>query len=113
VARYRDVPTILEKFMEESGETQCWVSVNELRTHFDLDGFSSPEISGFLQRMYCGSSFTFPYRGERIEKVTLPKPHPSIVKRYLVTRRPQIRKGVLEFCEITSVIGDIQGARKG
>lgn len=113
MARYRDVPHILERFMEESGKMQCWVTVNELRTYFDLDEFSSPAISGFLQRIYCGPFFCFPYRVERIEKITLPKPHPRIVKKYLVTRRPQARKWDLEFREITSVIGDIQVAKKG
>jgi hypothetical protein len=113
MARYKDVPAILEKFMEESGETQCWVTVNELRTYFDLDEFSSPAISGFLQRIYCGPFFRFPYRVERIEKITLPRPHPRTVKRYLVTRRPQARKLDPEFREITSVVGDIQVARKG
>jgi hypothetical protein len=113
MARYRDVPAILETFMEESGETRCWVTVNELRAYFDLDEFSSPAISGFLQRIYCGPFFRFPYRVERIEKVTLPKPHPRIVKKYLVTRRLQARKRDPEFREIPSVARGIQAGKRG
>ena len=110
---HSDAPTILEKFMEDCGETQCWVTVNELRTYFDLDEFSSPAISGFLQRIYCGPFFRFPYRVERIEKVTLPKPHPRIVKKYLVKRRPQARKRDPEFREIPSFARDIQAGERG
>jgi hypothetical protein len=43
---------------------------------------------------------------ERIEKITLKKPHPRIVKRYLVTRRPQARTWDPETGEISSAPGD-------
>ena len=92
MARNRDVPGLLERFMEESGETQRWVTVNEFRTYFDLDEFSAPAISGFLQRIYHGSFFSCPYRVERIEKVIVQKRQRRIVKRYLVTKRPSARK---------------------
>ncbi len=113
MARSRDVPAILEQFMEESGQTQCWVTVNELRTYFDLDEFSSPAISGFLQRIYCGPFFRFPYRVERIEKITLPKPHPRTVKKYLVTRRPPVRKRDPDLPEIPILAGGIQAGERG
>jgi hypothetical protein len=92
MARNRDVPGLLERFMEESGETQRWITVNEFRTYFDLDEFSAPAISGFLQRIYHGSFFSCPYRVERIEKVIVQKRQRRIVKRYLVIRRPSARK---------------------
>lgn len=92
MARNRDVPDLLERFMEESGETRRWVTVNELRTYFHLDEFSAPAISGFLQRIYHGPFFTCPYRVERIEKITVQKPKKRIIKRYLVTRRPRARR---------------------
>jgi hypothetical protein len=92
MARNRDVPDLLERFMEESGETQRWVTVNEFRTYFHLDEFASPAISGFLQRIYQGPFFSCPYRVERIEKVTVQKPKHRIIKRYLVTRRPTARQ---------------------
>lgn len=92
MARNRDVPDLLERFMEESGETQCWVTVNEFRSYFNLDEFSAPAISGFLSRIYYSQFLSCPYRVERIEKVTVQKKQRIVVKRYLVTRRPQIRK---------------------
>jgi len=108
VVRYRDVPDLLERFFDESGETGCWVTVHELRAYLDLDEYASPAISGFLRRIYCGSFSSFPYRVERIEKITLKKPHPRIVKRYLVTRRPQARTWDPETGEISSAPGDMQ-----
>jgi hypothetical protein len=92
MARNRDVPDLLERFMEESGKTQRWVTVNEFRTYFDLDEFSSPAISGFLRRIYYGQFLSCPYRVERIEKVTVLKKQHRVVKRYLVRKRPPARK---------------------
>jgi len=113
MARNRDVPDLLERFMIESGETQRWVTVNEIRTYFNLDEFSAPPISGFLQRIYHGSFFSCPYRVERIEKITVQKRQRRVVKRYLVTRRPQARKRDLALHEITSVINDSHVAENG
>jgi hypothetical protein len=113
MARNRDVPNLLEKFMEESGETQRWVTVNEIRTYFNLDEFSAPPISGFLQRIYQGPFFSCPYRVERIERITVQKKQRRVVKRYLVTRRPQARKWNPALHGITSVINDSHVAEKG
>jgi hypothetical protein len=88
MARNRNVPELLERFMEESGETQRWVTVNEVRTYFHLDAFAAPAIAGLLQRIYQDSFFTYPYQVERIEKVTVEKPKHRIIKRYFVTMRP-------------------------
>jgi len=92
MARNRDVSDLLERFMDESGERQRWVTVNEVRTYFDLDEFSAPAIAGFLRRIYHGPFFSCPYRVERIEKVTVQNPHLRVVRRYLVTKRPPARK---------------------
>jgi hypothetical protein len=113
MARNRDVPNLLEKFMEESGETQRWVTVNEIRTYFNLDEFSAPPISGFLQRIYYGPFFSCPYRVERIERITVQKKQRRVVKRYLVTRRPQARKWNPALHGITSVINDSHLTEKG
>jgi hypothetical protein len=90
MARNRDLPDLLERFMEESGETQRWITVNEFRTYFHLNEFSAPAISGFLQRIYQGAFFSCPYRVERIEKIRIQKPKHRIIKRYLVIRRPHV-----------------------
>jgi hypothetical protein len=91
MARNGNVPELLERFMEQSGETRRWVTVREIRTYFDLGETASPAISGFLQRICPDPFFSFPYRVERIEKVVLSQPHRRVVKRYLVARRPQPR----------------------
>ena len=99
MARNREVPDLLERFMTESGETQRWVTVNEIRTYFNLDEFAAPPISGFLQRIYHGPFATCPYRVERIEKITVQNPHRRGIKRYLVVRRPAPRiKNQQENC---------------
>ena len=113
MARTRDVPDLLERFMIESGETQRWVTVNEIRTYFNLDEFFAPPISGFLQRIYHGSFFSCPYRVERIEKITVQKKQRRVVKRYLVTRRPQARRRDPALPEITAAIDDSHVAEKG
>jgi hypothetical protein len=113
MARNRDVPDLLERFMEDAGETERWVTVNEIRTYFNLDEFSAPPISGFLQRIYHGPFFSCPYRVKRIEKVTVKKKQRRVVKRYLVTTRPRARKRNPAFHGITSVINDSHMAEKG
>lgn len=92
MACYRDIPELLERLMEESGDAERWITVNEFRRHYDLDEFSSPAISGFLRKISQGPFFSFRYRVERIEKIKISKPHRRIIKRYLVTRRPRANK---------------------
>lgn len=111
MARNGNVPELLERFMEESGKTQCWITVNEIRTYFNLDEPASPAISGFLQRLHSAPFFSFPYRVERIEKTIMnARPHPRVIKRYLVVRRPaaQMKKpadtGIPETCGGAPVI---------
>ncbi|OPY48075.1 MAG: hypothetical protein A4E42_00188 [Methanoregulaceae archaeon PtaU1.Bin222] len=99
MARKENIPELLERFMDESGETQQWVTVNELRTRFSLDEFAAPAISGFLRRIYQGPFATCPYRVERIEKISVQNPHRRDIKRYLVVRRPVPRiKNLQENC---------------
>lgn len=94
MARNCTIPELLERFMEESGQTRRWVTVSEIRSYFDLDESSSPAISGFLQQNYSGTFLSFPYRVERIENVTVcARPHPRIIRKYLVARRPAARAG--------------------
>lgn len=92
MAYNRDIPELVERYLKESGGAPCWVTVNELRTYFDLDEYAAPAISGFLHRIYSGTFRSFPYRVERIEMISLPaEPHSRNVKRYLVIRRPSGR----------------------
>lgn len=92
MARNKEVPLLLERFMDESGEMQRWVTVNEVRTYFDLDEFSAPAIAGFLRRIYHGPFFSCQYRVQRIETVVVQTPQRRTIKRYLVVKRPPGRQ---------------------
>jgi hypothetical protein len=93
MARNADIPELLERFMEESGESRRWVTVHEIRAYFSLDMSASSAISGFLQRNYSGTYLSFPYRVERIERVSLDvRPHPRTIKKYLIAKRPGTRE---------------------
>jgi len=106
MARNGNVPELLERFMEESGETERWVTVNEFRTRFDLDESASPAISGFLRCIHQDPFFTFPWRVERIEKVAIFKPHadlssdtslPEDLRRSRDIQRPESVQPAREF----------------
>jgi hypothetical protein len=82
------IPELLEQFMEAGSLPERWITVRELRTHFDLDDTASPAISGFLRRIYHGPFFTCQYQVTRIERLIVKTPHTRMIKRYFVTRRP-------------------------
>ena len=88
MARNREVPELLEKFMAECGTSERWITVAEFRTYFALDEQYSSAISGFFRRIHQGSFFSCPYRVERIEKTSIETPQRRTIKRYLITRRP-------------------------
>jgi hypothetical protein len=92
MVRNGDVPELLETFMEACGEDERWVTVSEFRQYFHLDSVSSPAISGFFSRIYRGSFFSCPYRVERIERFCVKKPHHRTIKRYLIKRRPFLKR---------------------
>ncbi|MEN6443800.1 MAG: hypothetical protein WC391_03890 [Methanoregula sp.] len=82
------IPELLEQYMETGGNKEQWITVNDLRTFFHLDDTASPAISGFLRRINHGPFFTCQYRVIRIEKMIIDTPHPRMIKRYLIARRP-------------------------
>jgi hypothetical protein len=91
MARNREVPDLLERFMEQCGDTEHWMTVQEFRDHFQLDEIYAPAISGFLRRIYHGAFCSCHYRVERIEKVAVYTPHRRYIMRYLVKKRPEPR----------------------
>ncbi|HNX18549.1 MAG TPA: hypothetical protein PKM50_09530, partial [Methanoregula sp.] len=91
IARNREVPDLLEQYMEKSGETEQWITVQEFRAYFQLDEMYAPAISGFLRRIYHGPFFSCQYRVERIEKVLIHTPQRRYIIRYLVKKRPEPR----------------------
>jgi hypothetical protein len=91
MARNREIPELLEQYMEQFGETEQWITVQEFRTYFQLDEFSAPAIAGFLRRIYYSPFFSCHYRVERMEKIVVNTPQRRIIKRYLVKKRPESR----------------------
>lgn len=82
------VPDLLEQFMSAAGDKEQWITVKDIRTYFHLDDSASPQISGFLRRINHGPFSSCQYRVSRIEKMIVDTPHPRMIKRYLITRRP-------------------------
>ena len=84
----RAISELLEQFMESGGVPERWITVQDIRTHFNLNDTASPAISGFLRRIHQGPFFTCQCRVTRIERLIVKTPHTRMIKRYFVTRRP-------------------------
>ncbi|WAC05531.1 MAG: hypothetical protein OS112_02595 [Methanoregula sp.] len=92
MSRKSEIPVLLEQYMEHHGGSEQWITVKEFRTYFQLDEIFAPIISGFFCRLSQGSFLKCPYRVARIEKLIMTKPQRRMIKRYLITRRPEPRK---------------------
>ncbi|OPY36393.1 MAG: hypothetical protein A4E35_01932 [Methanoregula sp. PtaU1.Bin051] len=77
----------LSLLMEESGEKQRWITVEEFRGYFQLEKNTSPAIAGILRRMYRNPTFGCPYRVTRIEICKENAPPYRVFRRYLVQAR--------------------------
>jgi hypothetical protein len=82
-----EVAELLERYMEDTGRPEHWLTVKDLRTHFHLDESTGPAIAGFLGKIHHGSCFACRYRVQRIEKFRDAVPPYRIIKRYLVQKR--------------------------
>lgn len=90
--RNSDIPELFEKFMDDSGKPEQWITVQDFRTYFHLNTSRGPAISGFLHKIYHGAFFSCRYKVARIEKYRdTVAPYRSI-KRYLVIKRPHVRE---------------------
>jgi hypothetical protein len=49
---------LLEQYMVASGSAECWITVRELRSFFELDTSAGPAFSGFLQKIHDRQSFS-------------------------------------------------------
>jgi hypothetical protein len=90
--RHPEVTDLLEQYMEASGSTACWVTVRDIRAHFNLDESIAPALSGFLQKIYQGPYFTCQYKVTRIEKFQDSIPPYRTISKYLVQQRPVLKK---------------------
>jgi hypothetical protein len=87
-----EVSELLEKYMEECGRSEQWITVYDFRTYFHLEEFTAPTISGFLRRLHHNTRFSCRYRVEKIEEVKVSIPQSRMIKRYLVRKRTTGRK---------------------
>jgi len=83
-----NIPDLLNKYMECSGRSELWVTVQDIRTYFHLSESNGPAISGFLNKIHHGPFFTCRYKVSRIEKIRDTIPPYRVIKKYLVTERP-------------------------
>jgi hypothetical protein len=85
--KYMGIPELLEEYMQESGESQRWVTVREIRDRYALSSNRASTISGFLRRIERGPFFTFPYVVVRIKRSRRPPPDGRRQIRYLIKKR--------------------------
>jgi hypothetical protein len=87
VTSHPEFPELLEQYMETSGSAECWVTVRELRSFFQLDESAGPALSGFLHKIHHRPSFSSRYMVARMEKFTDIAPPYRIIKKYHVRVR--------------------------
>jgi hypothetical protein len=91
MARNKEIPDLLEQYMEQFGDTEHWITVQEFRDHFHLDELYAHTIAGFFRRIYNYPFFSCRYRVEKMEKVLIHTPQRRFIIRYLVKKRPESR----------------------
>lgn len=96
-----DISSLLEQYMGDTGRSDRWITVKDIRTHFQLPETNRPAISGFLHKIHTGPYFSCRYKVARIEKFRDPTPPYRIIMRYFVEERPAPRNtpatGAREF----------------
>ena len=85
--KYSGIPEILEEFMAESGSTERWVTVRELRERFGLVRQQCTSVARFFQRLHEGAFRQFPFIVLKIERAPADIPRDMNVYRYLIKRR--------------------------
>lgn len=85
---YRNVPELLEHYMDQRSPSGCWVTAREFRNFFHLDTSMTSTISGFFRRLSLGPYRSCPYIVVRIHKIVDHTPHPHRINRYYIRRRP-------------------------
>jgi hypothetical protein len=83
-----NIPELLDRYREDSGRSGQWITVKDIRTHFQLAESNGPAISGFLSKIHHGSFFSCRYKVARIEKFRDTAPPYRIIRKYFVEERP-------------------------
>ena len=87
-----EIPELLERYMENYGRSEQWLTVRDIRARFQLAESDGPAISGFLSKIHHGPFFSCRYKVTRIEKFRDTGHTHRIVKKYLVQERPVPRR---------------------
>jgi hypothetical protein len=82
--KYPGIPELLEQYMEEKGGDERWITVNELRSRFNLTRYQCNTVSGFLRRLATGPFGKCPYNVQKIEQEESKNPSDPKICRYLV-----------------------------
>ena len=85
--KYSEIPEMLEEYMAESGSTERWVTVRELRERFGLVRQQCTSVARFFQRLHEGAFCQFPFIVLKIEHAPAYTPRDMKVCRYLIKRR--------------------------
>ncbi|MDO9549989.1 MAG: hypothetical protein Q7J03_03355 [Methanoregula sp.] len=88
MAHHKEIPELLEQYMEDSGQSEQWITVQEIRSYFQLAESNGPAISGFLSKIHHGPFISCRYKVARMEKFRDTTPPYRIIKKYLVQERP-------------------------
>jgi hypothetical protein len=84
----QDIPELIEQYMADSGRSEQWITVKDIRTYFQLAETNGPAISGFLSKIHTGPFFSCRYKVTRVEKFRDTTPPYRIIRKYLVQERP-------------------------
>ena len=83
-----EIPELLDQYMEDSGRSEQWITVQEIRAYFNLTESDGPVISGFLRKIHHWPFFSCRYKVARIEKFQDTTSPYRIIRKYLVGERP-------------------------
>jgi len=85
--KYEGIPELLEAYMVENAADERWITVQELRTRFNLTRYQSVTVSAFLRRLEQGPFVRYPYIVLKIERIPATPSENIRGDRYLVTLR--------------------------
>jgi len=63
------IPELLDQYMEETGQSGQWITVQEFRTYFHLHESERQAIAGFLRKIHHGPYAACRFRVSRIERI--------------------------------------------
>ena len=96
--KYSGIPELLERYMEENGADERWVTVRELCEWSSLTRYESTRSRDSCRRLESGPFREFPYIVLRIERIERSSPSDPPKRRYLSLDEDQSRC-LFQICE--------------